>query len=123
MDAIEASQRIGRATFVDVREDYEYAAGHVTGAINVPIGRIKTRIEEIPRDLPVIVTCQIGQRSALVADFLRQSGFDAHNLEGGLETWTAAGLPLEASGADGGRVIDGWARDLDGNRLNPGPEN
>ena len=122
MDAIEASQLLGSATFVDVREAYEYAAGHVAGAIHIPIGQIKQRFEEMHRELPVIVTCQIGQRSALVASFLSQNGFEVNNLEGGLEAWTAAGLPLEASGADGGRVVDGWARDLDGKRLSPAPE-
>jgi rhodanese-related sulfurtransferase len=122
VDVGEASRLIGSATFVDVRQAYEYEAGHVPSALNVPIGQIKARYVEFSSAEVVVVICQIGQRSSLVADFLRTLGRDAHNLEGGLEAWAAHGLPLEGSGPDGGRVVDGWARDLAGNRLEPDPD-
>jgi rhodanese-related sulfurtransferase len=112
----EAQALSGRAVFVDVREPYEYEAGHVRGSLHVPIGQIAARWEEIPRDRDVVVVCQVGQRSALVTDFLRERGIAAHNLEGGLEAWVAGGFEL--TGASG-QVAEGWARDLSGWRLQP----
>lgn len=102
--------------FLDVREPYEWEAGHVEGSVHIPIGQIQRRLDELERDRPIVVVCQIGQRSALVADFLRSQGYDAHNLEGGLERWSIEGLPL-TSGRRAGGVVDGWARDLQGRRL------
>ena len=101
---------------LDVREPYEWEGGHIEGARHIPIGQIQQRFKELDRDRPIVVVCQVGQRSALVADFLRAQGYDAHNLEGGLEAWAADGLPL-TSGEDAGGVVDGWARDIDGRRL------
>jgi rhodanese-related sulfurtransferase len=109
-----ASQR--DAIFLDVRERYEWDAGHVDGAIHIPIGEIQRRFDELDAARRIVVVCQVGQRSALVADFLSGQGYDAHNLEGGLQAWSAAGLPLVATDG-GGDVVDGWARDLDGRRL------
>ena len=104
------------ALFLDVREPYEWAAGHISGALHIPIGQIQARIGEVDRDRQVIVVCQIGQRSALVADFLDAQGYDAYNLEGGLEAWTAGGLPLDNDDSSG-KLVDGWARGMDGRRL------
>lgn len=104
------------AVFLDVREHYEWDAGHVDGAIHIPIGEIQRRFDELDATRRIIVVCQVGQRSALVADFLSAQGYDAHNLEGGLQEWSARGLPLVAPDM-GGDVVDGWARDLDGRRL------
>lgn len=102
--------------FLDVREPFEWEAGHVDGSVHMPIGEVQRRFEELQRDRPVVVVCQVGQRSALVADFLTAQGYDAHNLEGGLQQWAAEGLPLTA-GTDAGGIVDGWARDLSGRRL------
>ena len=113
MEPREAAGLAGEVTFLDVREPYEYEAGHVEGSLHVPIGQIAARWEEVPRDVPVVVVCQIGQRSGLVAEFLRGRGVDARNLEGGLERWTAEGFPLS------GAVAEGFARDLSGRRLRP----
>lgn len=108
MDAGRAHALRGKATFLDVREPYEFAAGHVEGSVHVPIGQIAARWEEVPGDGQVVVVCQIGQRSSLVAEFLRARGLDAHNLEGGLEAWAAQGYELTSEG-----------RDPSGERLNP----
>ena len=104
------------ALFLDVREVYEWDAGHIEGAVHIPIGQIQRRYAELDRDGEIVVVCQIGQRSELVADFLVSQGYDAHNLAGGLHEWSAAGLPLVASDRSG-EVIDGWARDLRGERI------
>ena len=94
MDAATARSLTGDATILDVREPFEYAAGHVAGSMHVPMNEVGARLDDIPRDRRVVVVCHLGQRSALVADFLRQRGVDAHNLDGGLEAWAAAGFEL-----------------------------
>ena len=104
MNAADAHALVGEATFLDVREPFEYADGHVEGSLHVPIGQIGARWEELPRDGRLVVVCQVGQRSALVADFLRRQGLDAHNLEGGLEQWAAEGFDL--SPAEHERPLD-----------------
>lgn len=114
----EAKRLLRSATFLDVREPYEWEAGHVEGAVHIPIGQITARADELDRDRDIVVVCQIGQRSALVTEWLNKHGFRASNLEGGLTAWTAEGLPL-VTDDDGGTVIDGWARDLTGERLSP----
>lgn len=118
----EARDLFGRVTFLDVREPYEWESGHLEGSRHIPIGQVASRIDELDRETPVVVVCQVGQRSELVTDWLNQNGFTAHNLEGGLAEWSAKGLPLVTQPAGKGRVIDGWARDLSGARLNPDDE-
>ena len=120
MQPLDAQALLSQALFLDVREPYEYEAGHIEGSLHIPIGQIQQRWTEVPSDRPVVVVCQVGQRSGLVAGFLQSRGFDAHNLEGGLDAWSQAGLDL-ASSDTSPEVIDGWARDLSGNRLGPTP--
>ena len=94
--------------FVDVRERYEWEAGHVRGSLHIPIGQIQRRFEELSREHPIVVVCQVGQRSALVADFLCAQGYVAHNLDGDYRSGRQ-GLPLsavddrETSSTDGAR--------------------
>lgn len=116
----EAEALLSHARFVDVREPYEYEAGHIDGSLHIPIGEITARLEELPADQKLVIVCQVGQRSKLVADFLRQQGMDAHNLEGGLQRWASEGRTL-ITDMEPGRLVDGWARDLSGERLSPDP--
>ena len=97
-------------TFVDVREWYEWDAGTVAGAIHIPIRQLSGKVDSVPRDKPVVAVCQIGQRSALAAQFLTAQGYEAHNLEGGVEAWIAEGLPLVSQTSEQGVVVDGWAQ-------------
>lgn len=83
---------------VDVRAPDEYAAGHVTGAINIPAGELSERYAEIPNDRPVVTYCNMqhpgtsrGERSA---ELLRSHGYQAYALEGGFPAWRTAGLPV-----------------------------
>ncbi len=60
------------------------------------MGELANRLDEIPRDKEVIVTCRSGNRSEQVTDFLRQNGFDnVHNMTGGILDWQAAGYSVE----------------------------
>jgi NADPH-dependent 2,4-dienoyl-CoA reductase/sulfur reductase-like enzyme/rhodanese-related sulfurtransferase len=76
-------------SLVDVREATEFDQGHVEGAINLPLSQLRQRIEELPRDRPLWVYCQVGQRGYYATRTLRQSGFDAYNLTGGFKTYEA----------------------------------
>jgi phage shock protein E len=81
---------------LDVRELNEYEAGHIPGVTLIPMGEVANRLNEIPTDQTVIVTCRTGNRSGQVADFLRQNGYtNIHNMAGGIVEWEAAGLPVE----------------------------
>ncbi len=81
---------------LDVRELNEYEAGHIPGVTLIPMGEVANRLNEIPTDQTVIVTCRTGNRSGQVADFLRQNGYtNIHNMAGGIVEWEAGGLPVE----------------------------
>jgi hydroxyacylglutathione hydrolase len=81
---------------LDVREPDEFAAGHIPGITLISMGDIASRLNEIPKDKEVIVTCRTGNRSAQVTDFLRAQGFtNVHNMEGGIVAWEEAGYPVE----------------------------
>lgn len=89
------------AFFLDVREDDEWAAGHVPEALHVPMMEIPSRLEEIPDDRDVVVVCRVGGRSAQVVAFLQQHDRERTiNLAGGMSDWAAAGRPMVSE--DGG---------------------
>jgi rhodanese-related sulfurtransferase len=90
-DAMEAG-----ALLLDVREPYEWSAGHVPDSLHVPMGDVAARAVELPRDREIIVVCRSGNRSAMVAEALLGAGYHAANLAGGLVAWAAEGLPLVA---------------------------
>jgi phage shock protein E len=81
---------------LDVREQSEYDAGHIPGVTLIPMGTVANRLNEIPKDKPVIVTCHSGNRSGQVTDFLRQQGYtNVHNMTGGIAAWQQAGYTVE----------------------------
>jgi phage shock protein E len=81
---------------IDVREQSEYDAGHIPGITLIPLSELEQRVDEIPTDKTVIVTCRSGNRSGQATDFLRQNGFDnVHNMDGGINAWQQAGLEVE----------------------------
>ena len=83
------------ALIVDVREPYEWAEGHIPGAVHVPLGSLLSRAKELPRDRPLVMQCHLGYRSLQAAMALRQLGFtDVRNLLGGIAAWEQEGLPL-----------------------------
>lgn len=80
-------------TIVDVREPDEYAAGHVPGAVNVPLSTVPEHLDAF--DEGCYVVCQAGGRSAKAVAYLAQQGIPAHNVAGGTGAWISAGLPTE----------------------------
>ena len=80
---------------LDVREPQEVTAeGIIEGALHIPMNGVPARIGELPRDREIVAVCKRGQRSWNVAAWLKQQGFQALSLAGGLDAWRAAGLPV-----------------------------
>ena len=98
----QAAERVaaGDAVLVDVREPYEYEAGHIEGARHVPIPDLQAFAGEIDPAQPVVFVCRVGGRSAMAAEAFRRAGFDAYNLAGGMLGWERAGLPFTGAIAD-----------------------
>lgn len=79
------------AAVVDVREAREYAVAHVPGAVNIPMGRVTTCLDELDRSEPVHLICASGRRSALMVAVLVAEGFEAVNVRGGTSAWIGSG--------------------------------
>ncbi|MER6101374.1 rhodanese-like domain-containing protein [Streptomyces sp. NPDC001832] len=83
---------------LDVREDDEWAAGHVAGALHIPMSDLRGRFGELAEAAEdgrrVHVMCRVGGRSAQVTQYLVQQGIDAVNLDGGMLAWDGAGRPM-----------------------------
>ena len=90
----EAYDGLAGLQLVDVREPEELLEARVAGALHIPMNEVPDRLDELDRSRPVAVLCRVGARSASVAQYLGQAGFDAHNVDGGIVQWARAGLPL-----------------------------
>ena len=104
MEAVEGEEllrrvRDGEVTVLDVRPAEEYRAGHIPGALSVPVSELKARLRELPKDREIVAYCR-GPYCVLsyeaVAE-LRKRGFKAFRLEDGYPEWKAAGLPTQNS--------------------------
>ncbi|BAU28465.1 CoA-disulfide reductase [Aneurinibacillus soli] len=78
---------------IDVREPIEREMGFIPGSINIPLGDIRERMDEIPKEKPVYVSCQVGLRGYLAARILRQYGYQVYNVDGGYKTYSNAFQP------------------------------
>src|SRR3982751_6985989 len=91
-------------TVLDVREPVEWQYGRIDGAVHIPLTEIPARAEELPVDQQLLVVCKVGGRSAQATAFLREKGFEAINLAGGMIDWVEAGRPMVAEG-DGAPLV------------------
>ena len=81
---------------VDVREPWEFEAGHVPGAQLIPLGELEQRVAEIPRDRSVYAICHSGQRSLAAAGYLQALGYArVANVDGGTAAWIERGYPVD----------------------------
>ncbi len=95
-ETVESLWRDSAITIIDVREDSEFKAGHIPGALWIPLGELPQRLDEIPTDGPVVTVCRSGNRSAQALRLLQNQGFEnAHNMLGGMNAWSAAGYEIE----------------------------
>jgi Rhodanese-related sulfurtransferase len=83
--------RLGSRTLLDVRQDFEYAEGHLPGARNIPLPELADRLNEVDRNLPVLVYCRGGMRSLAAANMIAGQGFrEIMSLKGGIMAWEGA---------------------------------
>lgn len=75
---------------LDVRTKLEFDAGHIEGAVNIPVDELRERINEIPRDKKIFEYCKVGLRGYIAYRILVQNGFEAYNLSGGYDIYQAA---------------------------------
>jgi rhodanese-related sulfurtransferase len=80
---------------VDVRTPEEYNSGHIAGSVNINVETIADRLDEIPSDVPVVLYCRSGNRSATAADILVRAGYEEVYDLGGIQAWVAEGYPIQ----------------------------
>ncbi|MCR1875785.1 CoA-disulfide reductase [Paraclostridium bifermentans] len=74
---------------LDVRDEFELATGMIEGSINIPLGSLRKRIDEIPKDKNIYVTCQVGLRGYIACRILTQRGYKCFNIDGGIKTYSS----------------------------------
>jgi rhodanese-related sulfurtransferase len=93
--------RAGEVTVLDVRPPEEYRAGHIPGALSIPVGELEARLEELPRKREVVAYCR-GPYCVMAVEavaLLRSKGFKAHRMEQGVVDWRARGWRVAREGA------------------------
>jgi len=96
--------RRGEAIILDVRPVEEYAAGHIPGAVSMPLGDLKRRLRELPKRSEIVAYCR-GPYCVFAIEavkLLRARGFQARRLEDGIPDWRRRGFPVETSPAEVG---------------------
>lgn len=105
MDAQDFNRQRADHHLLDVRQDDEWQAGHIDGAQHIPLSELADRLGELPSGRSIVAVCRSGSRSATAVRGLRQLGYSAENLDGGVTAWSRAGLPLVDGAGRPGRVI------------------
>jgi rhodanese-related sulfurtransferase len=96
VDELERRLSSDEVRLLDVREAWEFQRGHVAGAIHIPMGQLPARIGELPRDKPLTVICEHGNRSLVATHFLLAKGFPATvSVSGGTAAWIRSKRPVE----------------------------
>jgi rhodanese-related sulfurtransferase len=102
MEAVEGDELLrrvkkGEVTVLDVRPPEEYRAGHIPGAISIPVGELKARLKDLPKNREVVAYCR-GPYCVMAmeaVELLRKKGFKAHRMEQGVVDWRARGWRVE----------------------------
>ena len=89
---------------VDVREDDEWAAGHIDGAMHIPLGELNERMGDIDKNAHVITVCRSGGRAGQATEQLVSAGYKAETMDGGMKAWDSAGLTFNADDGTPGSV-------------------
>ena len=85
-----------RLQLIDVRGPGEYNAGHIPGAVNIPLPRLEDEIGQLAKDSPVAIVCASGYRSSIASSILERHGLgEVYNVVGGTSAWASAGYTLE----------------------------
>lgn len=96
VSATEAVQLANRqqGVFIDIRSPEQFKTGTIAQARNVPLAELEAKADSLPKNKPLIVVCDQGREAVRAAAILRKHGLEVVSLEGGLRSWTQAGLPL-----------------------------
>jgi hydroxyacylglutathione hydrolase len=87
---------VGGLVVIDVRNEAEWKEGHLPGARHIPLGYLPDRLDEVPHDVPVVLHCQTGSRSAIALSLLQACGWgNLINLPAGFAGWEKEGLPVQ----------------------------
>ncbi len=105
MTPAELYERRDELLILDVRENDEWNAGRIEGALHIPMSQVDGRAEEIDPSREIACVCRSGARSARITNMLRSRGYEIHNVEGGMRAWAAAGLPFVDKDGNPGNVI------------------
>jgi len=105
MQVDEFSKRQAELHLLDVRENDEWTAGHIDGAQHIPLRELADRLAELPKERTIVAVCRSGVRSEAAVRGLRRLGYEAENLEGGVNAWDRAKLALIDAKGGRGRVI------------------
>src|SRR6266568_8850997 len=87
----------GVGQLVDVRSASEFSAGHIPGAVNIPMDQIEARLADLRTNVPLVLVCQAGKRARMTAELLKPCPLEIAVLEGGTSAWMQAGLPVVRS--------------------------
>jgi len=91
----QAYQKYQQGTFLlDVRTQPEWDEFHAPNAVLIPLDELPSRLDELPKGQEIVVICRSGNRSAVATDILRQNGFNATSVAGGMNAWRSAGYPV-----------------------------
>ncbi len=80
---------------LDVRQPDEYRTGHIPGAKLIPLNELGRRINDLPKDQPILCVCASGSRSSVASSQLQSAGYNVFNLRGGMMGWMRAGYPVK----------------------------
>jgi ArsR family transcriptional regulator len=101
LDQVHQIEKARTVTLIDVRPCEEFAAGHIRGAVNIPLKDLARRLRELPKNEEVVAYCRgpFCLMSFEAVDLLRRRGLTARRLEDGYPEWKLEGLPVESSTA------------------------
>ena len=93
----EASKKLAQKQkpfLLDVRQPEEFRSAHIPGAKLIPLDKLRSRLNEVPKNQEILCVCHTGNRSVSAARQLAKAGYNVVNLRGGINAWSRAGLPV-----------------------------
>ncbi len=97
VSATEAQKKLSQKPkpfLLDVRQPEEFRSGHIPGAKLIPLGDLRSRMNELPKNQEILVVCRSGNRSLSATRQLTGAGYNAVNVRGGIIAWSYAGFPI-----------------------------
>ena len=91
----EKIKKENRPYLLDVRQPEEFREGHIAGAKLIPLGELRARVKELPKDKEIVCVCASGSRSSSAVRQLASAGFNVINMKGGMFVWQRAALPVK----------------------------